>query len=68
MTIVKNITYKGQKKTDTLDSKLRIEQGNGRMVVSDGTKNRILIGKAPDGTYGIWVSKPGYDVLTDVFS
>ena len=68
MTVTKNVIYKGQKKTDTLDSKVRIEQGNGRVIVSDDTKNRILIGKAPDGTYGLWISKPGFDVIEDVFS
>lgn len=67
MAIVKSVRFKGQKKTDTLDSKIRIEEGNGRLIVTDGVKNRILIGKAPDGTYGLWISKPGYDVMTDVF-
>jgi len=34
-------------------------------VVSDGTDRRILIGQAPDdGRVGIWVSKPGEDVIT----
>jgi len=37
---------------------------NGRVLVNDGTYNRVLIGLAPDGTYGIWVSKEGQDVLT----
>lgn len=68
MAIQTTVVYEGQKKIDTLDSKIRIEEGNGRILVSDGTKNRILIGKAPDGSYGIWVSKEGFDVLTDVFS
>lgn len=35
------------------------------LIVSDGTNNRIMIGKLPDGTYGIIVTAPGYDV-TDV--
>lgn len=37
---------------------------NGRILVYDGTVNRVLIGLAPNGTYGIWVSKPDIDVLT----
>lgn len=31
-------------------------------IVSDGTNNRIILGKLPDGTYGLVISKPGYDV------
>lgn len=65
MAVIKSITYKGQKKTDTLNSRVRIEQGNGRIVVHDGTNNRILIGALPDGSYGLIISKPGVDV-TDV--
>lgn len=37
---------------------------NGRILVYDGTVNRVLIGLAPDGTYGVWVSKEGIDVLS----
>jgi len=33
-------------------------------VINDGTNNRILIGQAPDGHIGIWVSKTGVDVIT----
>lgn len=40
---------------------------NGRILVYDGTVNRVLIGLAPDGTYGVWVSKEGIDVL-DAFA
>lgn len=32
-------------------------------IISDGTNNRIVIGKQTDGTYAIVVSKEGYDVL-----
>ena len=62
--ITESVTYKGQEKTDTLDSKIRIEEGNGRILVNDGTNNRIIIGLLPDGTYGIVISKPGVEVLT----
>lgn len=64
MTVTKRITFKGQKKTDTLDSKIRIEDGNGRLLVNDGTNNRIIIGLLPDGTFGLIISKEGYDVLS----
>lgn len=37
---------------------------NARILVYDGLVNRVLIGLAPDGTYGIWVSKSGIDVLS----
>lgn len=37
---------------------------NARILVNDGTYNRVLIGLSPSGTYGIWVSKEGIDVLT----
>ena len=37
---------------------------NARVLVNDGTVNRVLIGLSPNGTYGIWVSKEGIDVLT----
>lgn len=63
MAVTKHVVYKGQKKTDTLDSKLRIEQGNGRLIVTDGTNNRIVLGLLPDGSYGLVISKPGIDVL-----
>ncbi len=33
------------------------------LLINDGTTNRILIGIAPDGTVGMWVSKVGEEVL-----
>lgn len=56
--------------TTSISNKLDTSSGpyvstkNGRILVYDGTVNRVLIGLAPDGTYGIWVSKPDIDVLT----
>ena len=49
------------------------EDGN-LVSVSDGSQNiyydssnaRILIGKAPDGHLGMWVSKLGVDVITEL--
>lgn len=32
------------------------------LIINDGSNNRIMIGKLPDGTYGIVVTAPGYDV------
>lgn len=40
-----------------------LNQQNMTKVISDGSNNRIIIGKLPDGTYGIVVSKEGVDVL-----
>lgn len=46
-------------------------QGGGRLVtkdaqllVNDGNMNRIMIGQRGDGTYGMQVSKPGFDVTS----
>lgn len=35
---------------------------SGNHVVRDATDTRIIIGLLPDGTYGLVVSKEGYDV------
>lgn len=31
-------------------------------VVSDGSNDRIILGKLPNGEYGLVISKSGYDV------
>lgn len=71
--------YTGQNKTDTLNGKIRIEDGNNRLVIednavevinitkdglalNDGTNNRLLLGRWPDGTIGLIISKTGQDV------
>jgi len=42
----------------------QIEAENRTKVIKDENgDSRIIIGKMPDGTYGIIVSKPGIDVL-----
>lgn len=43
----------------------QIEAENRTKVITDesGVK-RIIIGRLPDGTYGIVISKPGIDVYT----
>ena len=64
MTVIKRAVYKGQQKTDTLNSKLRIERGNNRMLLFDGTNYRMIIGILPDGTVGVVISKEGVDVLS----
>lgn len=40
-----------------------LNQQNTTRVISDGTTNRIIFGRLPDGTYGMVVSKPNVDVM-----
>lgn len=40
-----------------------IDNPNNRILIKDGTNNRVIIGLLPDGTYGMAVSKPGNDVI-----
>lgn len=50
MAFKRNIVYRGQKKTDILSGKVRLESGNNRIVVTDETgKIRIIIGYDKDG-------------------
>lgn len=44
-----------------------VDRRSGSDIISDATDRRIIIGAFPDGTYGIVVSKEGYDVV-DLFS
>jgi hypothetical protein len=55
--------YTGQKSTSVLNGQLRIEDGNNRMVLYDGSNYRMIIGVLPDGTVGIAISKQGEDVF-----
>lgn len=83
MAITTKKKYSGQNKTDVLSGRIRIEEGNNRMVIqegavelvnitkdglvlSDGSKNRLILGRWPDGTIGLIISKEGIDVY-DVF-
>lgn len=56
--------YNGQQSTSVLNGQLRIEDGNNRMVMYDGTHYRMIIGLLPDGTVGMVISKPGVDVFS----
>lgn len=44
-----------------------VDSRSGNILVSDATKRRIILGALPDGTYGLVISKAGYDVI-DLFS
>jgi hypothetical protein len=56
-------TYKATGRTSATN---RIQQVNGSFVLYDATNTpRVLIGSSPDdGRIGMWVSKPGFSVLT----
>jgi len=64
MAITTKTKYAGQQSTSVLSGQLRIEDGNGRMVLYDGTHYRMIIGLLPDGTVGVVISKPGIDVFS----
>lgn len=53
-----------QAKLEIGSDKFRLDAERQHLVVNDGVHNRVLIGKRLDGTYGIDVSKPGFDVFT----
>lgn len=55
--------YSGQQSTSVIDGKVRIEDGNNRMLLHDGTVNRLIIGRAPNGEYLIAISAVGVDVI-----
>lgn len=47
---------------DSGEKTARIQMLNNNIVVYDGANQRIVIGILPDGTYGMAVSKAGFDV------
>jgi hypothetical protein len=55
--------YTGSANTSVLNGQLRIDDGENRMVLFDGTNYRMIIGVLPDGTVGIAISKVGEDVF-----
>ena len=48
------------------DSELlyKMDYGNSNEIWYDNSDPRVILGKLPDGTYGLKVSIPGYDVTT----
>ena len=39
----------------------------GLLIYDEGGMPRIMVGQAPnDGRVGIWITKPGFDVLTEI--
>ena len=49
--------------TEATTRTARVETKNGQVLVHDGADYRILIGVAPDGSVGLWITKSGYDIL-----
>lgn len=42
----------------------QVAESNRTNIITDESGNkRIIIGKMPDGTYGLLIMKPGYDAL-----
>lgn len=67
MALDKKVSYSGQKKVDTLSSKVRIEEGKGRIIVNDRNDNRMIIGADPDGIIVVALTKIGEDIF-DAYS
>lgn len=44
-----------------------VDLRSGNIIVRDETDTRIMMGKLPDGNYGLVITKPGYDI-SEVFS
>lgn len=61
----------GQISIEDGKNRMVVRKGNLEMVVinedglvlSDDTKRRMIIGRMPDGTIGVAISKPGKDVF-----
>lgn len=49
---------------DIGSDRFRLDGKETRQLIKDGANNRVLIGKRPDGTFGIDVSQTGYDVTS----
>ena len=53
----------GGKSSSSVNSgKLTIENGNNRMLVNDGSNDRLLLGEEPSGDIVVKLSQSGYDV------
>src|SRR5260221_9771691 len=46
------------------DNQLIYKDNFSSKTYFDQTNSRMIEGLLPDGSYGMWVSKPGYDVIT----
>lgn len=53
---------RGKRIITSHDGKVRLELQNNRVVSTDGTDDRFIIGTRPDGSRGPYLSQPGFDV------
>ena len=51
---------------NALNTNFNIAQSQDRrkVVTDENGTNRIILGRFPDGSYGLIISKPGVDVLS----
>jgi len=62
MDLIETISTPGQGLTNSLDGSIEIEEGLGRIIAN----RRTLLGRSPAlGTEGLFVTKEGFDVLTE---
>jgi len=57
------VSKKGINVYNASDKDLIYKNDYSTTTYYDATNARILIGLLPDGSYGIVISKPGYDVI-----
>ncbi len=67
MAIIDKSQYKGQNSVEVLGGQLRIEEGNGRLIVRNNNYNVALFGLDDAGKVVVKVAKDGYnaDTATD---
>jgi len=51
-------------KIQSVDTKTYFDLNNKRIIMNDGSNNRVLIGDLGSGQYGMKISKATYDVIT----
>jgi hypothetical protein len=61
MALDKDVSYTGQQQVDTLSSKVRIEEGKGRLLAFDGSNNLGLFGYDDAGQVVVKIAKSGFD-------
>ena len=64
MALDKTVSYSGQNQVDTLTSRVRLEEGKGRLVIFDGSNNLGVFGFDSQGQVAVKIAKPGFDADT----
>lgn len=57
-------TSRGQETVDDLSGRVRLDKGNGRLVIFDGQHNIAILGYDDKGKVAVKVAKPGFDANT----